>query len=85
MVCKCKLFEMVQQRTIINDYLEEVGEADPENEIADWDCSSSRMPSRIESRVIELSGIILVWFAVGVWKIDKSNLFIYFKLTFSEV
>jgi hypothetical protein len=66
MVCKCKLFEMVQQRTIINDYLEEVGEADPENEIADWDCSSSRMPSRIESRVIELSGIILVWFAVGV-------------------
>jgi|LakMenEpi03Aug12_release.lakeMendotaPanAssembly.Ray.scaffolds.fasta_scaffold1472020_1 hypothetical protein len=66
MVCKCKLFEMVQQRTIINDYLEEVGEADPENEMADWDCSSSRMPSRIESRVIELSGIILVWFAVGV-------------------
>ncbi len=71
--------------SITNDYLEEVGEADPENEIADWDCSSSRMPSRIESRVIELSGIILEWFAVGVWKIDKSNLFIDFKLTFSEV
>ena len=45
-------------------YLDDVGEADPENEIADWDCSSSRMPSRIESRVIELSGIILEWFGV---------------------
>jgi hypothetical protein len=45
-------------------YLDEVGDADPENEMADWDCSSSRIPSRIESRVIELSGIILEWFTV---------------------
>jgi hypothetical protein len=47
-------------------YLDEVGDADPENEIADWDCSSSRIPSRIESRVIELSGIILEWLKVVV-------------------
>lgn len=38
---------------------EEAGEADPENENPDWDCSSSRIPSRIESRVIELSEIIV--------------------------
>jgi hypothetical protein len=42
------------------DMLDEVGEADPEKEIADWDCSSSRIPSRIESRVMELSGIMLL-------------------------
>jgi hypothetical protein len=40
------------------DIDEEAGEADPENKNPDWDCSSSRIPSRIESRVIELSGII---------------------------
>ena len=41
------------------DMLDEVGEAEPEKDRADWDCSSSRMPSRMESRVIELSGIML--------------------------
>jgi len=37
---------------------DDVGDADPETENPDWDCSSSRIPSNMESRVIELSGII---------------------------
>jgi len=37
---------------------EDVGDADPENENPDWDCSSSKIPSNMESRVRELSGII---------------------------
>ena len=51
------------------DILDEVGEAEPEKEMADWDCSSSRIPSRIESRVIELSGIMLLeWLLLQFWK-----------------
>ena len=52
--------------------LEEVGDADPENEMADWDCSSSRIPSRMESNVMELSGIMFEWICGDkVWKKDK--------------
>lgn len=54
------------------DIDEEAGEADPENENPDWDCSSSRIPSRIESRVIELSGIIVS--EPNLWKIKIHNI-----------
>ncbi len=57
---------------------EEPGEADPENENPDWDCSSSRIPSRIDSRVIEVSGII----AYGSNLQERKNYLELLKLSF---